>query len=384
MKSMRPLLLLPAGLILAACATTPDTHPELTRLENRLDNDLRDPEITRVARAELEEADERLDLARIELDDDGVSGDFMHQLYLADRWLDIAEARTELNVADRRAAQLANERDEIVLKARLSRSEIARLEAEAEAVLARQRASTAETARDLAAAQAMDQSLRAREAEQQALTESLRAQQAEQQAMTESQRARQAEQEALAATERAGDAYLTAEQARERARAAEIARAEAQADAAQVRAELSELKTTVAELDAVQTERGLVLTLDDVLFEFDSAVLTSGGERHLDKLAAFLRAHPERHVRVEGFTDSVGSEDYNAMLSERRAIAVAERLIVNGVSPERVVAEGYGENYPVATNNTEAGRQQNRRVEVVIALDDEGEVEDRVVFVPSD
>jgi OmpA-OmpF porin, OOP family len=128
------------------------------------------------------------------------------------------------------------------------------------------------------------------------------------------------------------------------------------------------LEQELAELKAKATERGLVMTLQEgVLFEYDKAELKPGAMRNLEPLVTFLREHPERTLVIEGHTDSTGSDAYNQELSSRRAEAVRNFLITNGISSDRVMARGYGEAYPVTTNTTEAGRQQNRRVEVVIA-----------------
>ena len=116
-----------------------------------------------------------------------------------------------------------------------------------------------------------------------------------------------------------------------------------------------------------------MLTLGDVLFDFDKATLKSGGIRAVEKLSLFLLEYPERTVSIEGYTDSIGSEEYNRKLSLRRADAVRQALIERDISPRRIAIKGYGEQYPVASNSTEAGRQRNRRVEVVIS-DRRGEI----------
>ena len=132
-------------------------------------------------------------------------------------------------------------------------------------------------------------------------------------------------------------------------------------------AETSEPEKLQEELAARETERGLTFTLGDVLFDTGSANLKPGALRTLLQLAAFLRDHPERRVSVEGFTDSQGSESYNLRLSQARADAVRVALIVEGVDPHRIDARGYGELYAMASNSTTAGRQLNRRVELVIS-----------------
>jgi outer membrane protein OmpA-like peptidoglycan-associated protein len=158
-------------------------------------------------------------------------------------------------------------------------------------------------------------------------------------------------------------------------RALEEARRERErAEEARSRAE--ELARRVNELEAERTERGLVLTLGDVLFDFDDSSLREGGIRAVRELARFMQEYPERNVLVEGYTDSVGSDDYNLRLSERRAGSVRAALLDFGISGNRIRTAGYGREYPVASNATEAGRQQNRRVEVVIS-DTEGVIRER-------
>ncbi|HYD30758.1 MAG TPA: OmpA family protein [Azospirillaceae bacterium] len=120
------------------------------------------------------------------------------------------------------------------------------------------------------------------------------------------------------------------------------------------------------QLQAVQTERGLVATLGDVLFATGQAELTPGAGDSLDRLAQFLGDNPERQIRIEGYTDATGSDETNLRLSEERALAVRNALVQRGVDPNRLITQGMGESSPVAPNSTEAGRQANRRVEIVI------------------
>ena len=127
-----------------------------------------------------------------------------------------------------------------------------------------------------------------------------------------------------------------------------------------------ELAAALAELQASKTDRGLVITLGDVLFATGSADLKSGSRQALDRLATFLQAYPKRSVQIEGFTDNVGGNDFNQGLSERRAESVRNALTGMGIAADRIVTKGRGNSSPVADNDTAAGRQQNRRVEVVI------------------
>ncbi len=151
-----------------------------------------------------------------------------------------------------------------------------------------------------------------------------------------------------------------------RSREAEQARQTARRDVAQAQAEVDQLRQELKNMEAKQTERGILLTFGSVLFETDRAVLKPGAELSLAKLADFLQEHPDRKVLIEGHTDNRGSEEYNRQLSQRRAEAVARALQAQGVSAGRITATGLGENYPVASNDTASGRQQNRRVEVII------------------
>ena len=129
------------------------------------------------------------------------------------------------------------------------------------------------------------------------------------------------------------------------------------------------LQAEVDALKAKPTDRGLVLTLGDVLFETGSATLSPGAGRNLDRLVQFLTEHPDRLVQIDGFTDSVGTDSFNQDLSQRRADAVRASLQSRGIASARIATQGYGKEYPVASNSESSGRQLNRRVEVVIGAD---------------
>ena len=127
------------------------------------------------------------------------------------------------------------------------------------------------------------------------------------------------------------------------------------------------LETELAELQADRTERGLVVTLsDEILFDVDQAELKPGGMQQLARVAEFLVENPDRNVLIEGHTDSTAPDAYNLALSQRRANAVEDFLITQGVDPTRMSSDGYGEQLPIASNDTAAGRQANRRVELVV------------------
>jgi outer membrane protein OmpA-like peptidoglycan-associated protein len=140
---------------------------------------------------------------------------------------------------------------------------------------------------------------------------------------------------------------------------------------AQLAAREQQIQRLQDELEAKQTERGTLVTLGDMLFDVDKADLKPSGMRAVQKLASFLNDNPERQLVIEGYTDSTGSESYNQQLSERRAESVKRALTQAGVDSRRIQVVGYGEQYPVASNNTASGRAQNRRVEVTISDDDQ-------------
>jgi OmpA-OmpF porin, OOP family len=161
-------------------------------------------------------------------------------------------------------------------------------------------------------------------------------------------------------------ARLEAERMKKEAEAKSFDAERARLEAEKAKEELAKLQKDLAELQAKQTDRGLVLTLRDVLFETGKAELLPGAMRTIDKVAEFLIKNPQRNVLIEGHTDSVGGDEYNVTLSEQRANSVRSALIDYEVPPERITIKGYGKKFPVASNDTPAGRQQNRRVEIVI------------------
>ena len=147
-----------------------------------------------------------------------------------------------------------------------------------------------------------------------------------------------------------------------------------QADEAQRRTAM--LETQLRELNAKQTERGLVITIGDVLFDSGQANLRSGGLQSMQRLSGFLKQYPQRKALIEGYTDSVGGDSMNVALSTRRAEAVMSALTGMGVDRGQLAAQGYGEANPVAGNDNAGGRQANRRVEIVLS-DENGALKSR-------
>ncbi len=175
-------------------------------------------------------------------------------------------------------------------------------------------------------------------------------------------------QEAERSAQAARDAAILATQQKNMAQANAL---QAQQIAAEASAKTLQLEAQLAELAAKKTERGLIITLGDVLFATDVARLNANGLVMAQRLATVLQQNPQRTVLIEGFTDSTGKTQYNQELSERRAMAVGEALLAQGVARERIRQRGYGESYPVAANDTAQNRQLNRRVEIVLS-DDRG------------
>ncbi len=267
---------------------------------------------------------------------------------------------------------------------------------------ARQAAQTAEDARLMAIRKKHDERLaqeraeaqrRTEEARARAEAESRRAEDARLQADREAQQRRQAEQDRLRAEEARHQAELTAQQAAAERQQAELARQQAlaqqqqlaqQAQQAQLQAQQAEQARQAAErqeqetrqrlltqlntvLQTRESARGLIVNMNDVLFDTGKATLKPGARVRLAKVAGIVMAYPDLKLQVEGFTDNVGSNEYNQQLSERRAQVVRDFLSSQGVPAANITSQGFGESEPIATNSTAAGRQMNRRVELVVS-----------------
>lgn len=247
-----------------------------------------------------------------------------------------------------RSAQQALTRAEAALK---SGEDMATVEHYA--YLARQRSATALQAGEIAMA---EQAVAASGSERDRILMQARSREADK-ALS------QAEQE-RAASERA---RMQAQASSADAEAARKAAAAQLAAAQSAEAKADRLQSQLSALEAKQTERGMVLTLGDVLFDTGQAELKPGAFSTIDRLATFMRENPERTLAVEGYTDSVGGEAYNLSLSQRRADAVRAALLARGVDGARITTSGLGKASPVASNDTASGRQRNRRVEIVIS-----------------
>jgi outer membrane protein OmpA-like peptidoglycan-associated protein len=341
MKAFKRFRVFFAGLMLlvlmAACATTPQPNATLDEARERINLISDDPQINRLAGIELREARDHLRTAEQQWRDREDASEVSHHARLAMRQADIAQEATRARIADQRVEQLRTEREQLQLQARAVRAE---------------------------QAAARDRSDRARAEAERARAEADRAAEA-----FERQRA---ETERLRADERRREAEMQRQVADEARQLAEERAEELERQTARMQAEAERLQQQLAELEARPTERGLVLTLgSDVLFDFDRADVKPGAQRTLERIAEFLNEYSERQVLIEGFTDSTGSREYNMGLSQRRAEAVRDTLAGLDVESDRMQIRGYGPDHPVASNDNEAGRQLNRRVEVIISDDDE-------------
>ncbi|RPH98467.1 MAG: OmpA family protein [Lysobacterales bacterium] len=305
-----------ALLVAAACATVPSSPEGAAEVRNKLTVLQSDPNLAVRAKVELRDAEVAVRLAEQPLPATEASLG-AHRVYMADRQVEIARARATTRYAEDQRARFAEERDAARLAARTQEADDARYDADR---------ATAEADR----------------------------------ARAETDRARAATASATAEADRARAAAVVANDAADAARRAE---AESSADAAR---QAADLQRQIDELQAEVTDRGLVLTLGDVLFTTGSAELQGGASDRLNKLINFLNEYPERLVLIEGHTDSMGTSEYNQGLSQRRSESVKYYLTQQGIATQRLSTSGMGENQPIASNDSAAGRLQNRRVEIII------------------
>ncbi|MHB8734967.1 MAG: OmpA family protein [Terriglobales bacterium] len=235
------------------------------------------------------------------------------------------------------------------------------------AMIAREAAQTAEDARVLTIKRRTAQNVA--DKQQQAAAETAEAQQqaasAQQQAAAEAEQRRQAEAAQAAAQAAQQQAQAETAQAREQAAAAEKARQQAEAEKTALRARLLQQLNLI--LETRDTARGLIVNMSDVLFDSGKYTLRPAAREKLAKISGVLLTYPGLKLAVEGHTDSVGTDLLNQELSQKRADTVRAYLIAQGIAPDGITSQGFGKANPVASNDTAAGRQLNRRVELIIS-----------------
>lgn len=275
------------------------------------------------------------------------------------------QGKAAIESAARETAQTAEEARVMAVKQRAE--DEAQAKAAAEKLAAEQREAQAradaesESKRRADAEAAQKEAEAAKAAAEQARAE---AQQAAQEASRQKEEAEKAKAEAVAQQQQ-----LAAEtaKAQEAAAQSDQLRAQAEKEKQELRARLLQQLNTV--LSTRDTARGLISNMSDVLFKTGSFELAPGARERLAKVSGILLAYPSLHVQVEGHTDSVGADEYNQTLSEKRAGAVRDYFVQQGVPSDSIEARGFGKTVPIASNETAEGRQQNRRVELVLSGD---------------
>jgi outer membrane protein OmpA-like peptidoglycan-associated protein len=307
LQSLTFLLGTAGALLLAGCATEPTRSPQLEQARAQVQALEADPLAQQAAGQDLQYAHANLHDAEDALAHHAPLSVVDHFAYLAERHAEAGQARAAAARAQEEIARAQDDRNRLLLEAR------------------------------------------------------------EREAMNAKEQAQNAQQQALAAQRQA---QLTREQLEEQQRQAQLTREQLEEQQRQAQAtqdQLAAAQQQLADLKARRTERGLMVTLSDVLFDTGQATLKPGAGLALDRLANYMRQNPQTKILIEGHTDSIGSEEYNQALSQRRADAVASALESRGVPADSIRAMGRGKDFPVATNATVAGRQQNRRVEVVFS-----------------
>ncbi len=329
-------ILLPFGLLFLFISGCALSHKEvmakdqMERAKNAYAEAKANPNVEAYAPLQLQEAGKALQAAEQAKETD----DILQLGYLAEKKTRVAVTTADGKASERNIDKLNVENAELIAKKRTLEAERARRET----------------------GMAMSETERARREAGVATSEAERARREAGMAMSEAEQARMA---AAADAEKAAIAKRQAEQAISAAGMEAAKAAEAKAEADQLMKELSELK-------AQQTERGIVLTIGDVLFATGKANLSPDANKSVAKLAEFLKKYQKRDVLIEGHTDSVGKDDYNLTLSRNRADSVKDKLVGGGIEAGRITTVGYGKKFPVASNDTMAGKAQNRRVEVII------------------
>jgi outer membrane protein OmpA-like peptidoglycan-associated protein len=295
----------------------------------------------------------------------------------------IAVSREAVQTAEDARAIAVKKMDDVRLanERQASADAQAKMQAEADdAIRQKEQAQYDEARARTATAQAESDTARAQAAKAQAESDTVNAQAATAQAETDSARARNDAVDAQAATAKAQSdmaanevssatalsaAQADADQSRLATQQAQLTVQQAETDKAAMRAKLSEQLNSI--LQTRDSARGLIVSMSDVLFDTGKYSLKPGAREKLAKVAGILLSYPGLNIEVGGYTDNVGGDAMNQTLSENRASSVRDYLVQQGVASNSVSARGFGNSLPVATNENSAGRQQNRRVELLVS-----------------
>jgi outer membrane protein OmpA-like peptidoglycan-associated protein len=311
-------------LVLMSCSSAPKKDLALEHVRAQLDELKANDELSGYAPSALGEAERALRQAETATGDNTYRN---HLVYMADRRIQIARAVAQREQLKEEYDRLVAEQNAMLVRASQLEAERARMDADRARLMSQATAEDAQRARE-------------------------EAQQANQR---EAQSARTAEQ----AREEAEQAKALAASS---ATAADLARQEANLASEQAES----LRRQLENLQLRQTESGVVVTLGDVLFETGQSELREEAQASLVEVVDLLQSEPDKNIRIEGHTDSVGSAAGNLRLSEQRSRSVRDALVSLGVVGDRVVAVGMGEDFPIASNETEEGRSRNRRVDVIL------------------
>lgn len=312
------------ALALGACASQPKKDLALEQVRNQLERLKADEQLQGYAALALGDAERALRRAEASGGDDTQR---IHLIYMADRRIQIARTVAQREQLEAEYDRLEAERNNLLVWASQLEAEQARREAEQARMMSQATAEDAERARR-------------------------QAQEARERELQSARTAKQAREEA--------DQAKTLAQTS--ATAAELAQREAQLASQQAES----LRRQLENLQLRQTESGVVVTLGDVLFESGETDLVTEAFSSIEEVVDLLQSEPDKLIRIEGHTDSTGSNDTNLRLSQQRADAVLTALVELGVDPARITSVGMGEDFPIASNDTEEGRSRNRRVDVIL------------------
>ena len=327
MKTMLRLTAVALLALLTACTSAPKKDLALEQVRSQLDELKANEELAGYAPLALGEAERALRTAETW---NGSNTYRIHLIYMADRRIQIARAIAQHEQLKDDYIRLTEERNDLLVRASQMEAEQARREAEQARLISE---ATAEDAR------------RAREEAEAAVQREAESQRSAEQAQAEAAQAR-----ALAASS---------------VTEADLARREAELATEQA----NTLRRQLENLQLRQTESGVVVTLGDVLFESGQTELREEAMESLVEVVDLLQSEPEKKIRIEGHTDSTGNAEANLRISQQRADSVLTALVSLGVSAGRITSAGMGQDFPIASNETEEGRAQNRRVDVIL-LDD--------------